>query len=588
VDLVEEIKRIDEEYRKQTDPNIWENANTYYSYSWWISYFVDRMINRPEVLSEYLPKRAVARHYRGDIHIHKLPLSLWIGYCCGWSLENLLIKGLRAPFLTAVPPRHIDTALAQLNQFILMSSQEWSGAQAVNIFDHYIGVYVVEEKVPYKKLVQEIQRFVFNTNYPLRVGYQSPFVNITLGIGQIMKDIPLVFRGEYVDDTVESYMDGVIAVNKAIIDTFMKGDRYGRSFSFPIMTIPISEGFDWNGRRWGDLTDRIFELTARRGSYYFLNGYSVDVNSLMAMCCRLTIDMEAVRGIWAIPPSTGSINYISINLPRLALLDREGKQDFEEGLLDAMESARECLNAQRRRVEESFKQGLMPLSREYLPSLEHHYNTIAVIGLPEMGAILRGVPLEPTYMSEIVEEERKVLEFMLGVLDEFSEEDGVAYNLEEAPAESTAHKFAKADLRMFGEREWIPVFDGEPMYSNSIVPYYVEMSLWERVMLEARVQKLFTGGVMLHIFLRECVEPEVIKKLIYRICTNTDIVYFSITPSLVVCKKCGTTEPGLYEKCPVCGSETEIWSRIVGYYRPVRNWHPARRKEFWHRQHYSG
>ncbi|AKG39223.1 MAG: anaerobic ribonucleoside triphosphate reductase [Infirmifilum sp.] len=621
----DEIIRLEKKYLSDLDWEKHENANHNVSYSNFRNYLFEKLVETPEVLKKYIPPVAVEQHYRGDLHIHKLPDSLWIPYCAGWSFKKILQLGLKTPTIVSAPAKHFDTAVAHLTNFFFMGAQEWTGAQAVSAFDLYVAPFVEADSLEFTRIKQILQGMLFELNYPARAGYQSPFTNITLVL-DTSKDM---LEGEAIIGGIKSgslgdYIDEAIKVDKALFQLYAEGDAIGQPFTFPIPTLMLTKNFDWNNRRWDGLTDLIFETLAKKGSAYLLNGYSSNVEALYAMCCRLTIDVNHVvskgngsltlrldkasqeealekflksressrtYGIWALPDATGSIGVVTLNLPRLAHLSKGEWTVFEELLISLSESARKVLLAWRKRYEDTMKAGLMPLTKLYLGHLRHHFNTIGVIGLPEAAAnFMRNPKLwfesSTREMEEAIMIEKKMVSMIRKLAEEFEESDGYLYNVEEVPGESTGYKLAKADIEMFKDDyekgELLIPSDGiSPFYSNSIVPYYADVPIYQRAIWEGEVQKEFTGGVMMHLFLHEQPDPKALKNLIYRIVTNTKVVYFSITPTITVCKKCGRSVTGYVDSCPYCGSaELEHWSRIVGYYRPVSNWNPGKKAEF--------
>ena len=277
-----EIIRAEREYIERASWEVRENANMNISYSNFRNFLFDRLLKKPEILSKYLPKEAVSDHFRGDLHIHKLPDSLFIPYCIGWSFKKILKKGLITPTIVSKPAKHVDTAIAHLTNFFFFGSQEYTGAQAASGFDVFLAPFIREDKVPYIKVKQAIQHMLFNLNYPARAGFQSPFTNITLVLDtskQYLKE-HAVIGGKELPNTLEEYLDEILVVNKALFELLIEGDAKGQPFTFPIPTIMITKNFDWNGRRWGEVTDLIFEALAKRGSAYLLNGYSTNVEAL--------------------------------------------------------------------------------------------------------------------------------------------------------------------------------------------------------------------------------------------------------------------------------------------------------------------
>jgi ribonucleoside-triphosphate reductase len=613
------VQRLEKEYISDIDWEKRENANHTVSYSNFRNYLFEKLVKRKEVLAGYLPPAAVEAHFNGDIHIHKLPDSLWIPYCAGWSFRRILEKGLKTPTVTSAPAKHLDTAVAHLVNFFFMGAQEWTGAQAVSAFDLYTAPFVHADRLGYEQVKQILQGMLFELNYPARSGYQSPFTNITL----VMDTSRDMLEGDAIVGGVRvgslgDFVGEALVVGRALFELYSAGDAVGQPFTFPIPTLMLTRNFDWSGRRWGELTDLIFEAVARKGTAYFLNGYASNVEALYAMCCRLTIDVNHVvsrnklsfslrldkadaedalerflkarensrtYGIWALPDATGSMGVVTLNLPRIAYFSKGEWSTFEELLDAALMNARSVLNTWRKRYEASLRMGLMPLTREYLGHFRNHFSTIGVIGLPEAAANFMRDPLlwvegSMRQMREAIDIEKRFVELIVERAREFEELDGVLYNVEEVPGESTGYRLASIDARVL-KGACIPSDGSAVFYSNSVVPYYADVPLHLRALWEGEVQQLFTGGVMMHVFLGEQPDPEALRKLVHRLATTTKLVYFSITPTLTTCTRCGRTTTGYHEACPHCGNPNpDHWSRIVGYYRPVKNWNPGKKAEF--------
>ena len=614
------VHQAEEEYVKRSDWEVKENANTNLSYSNFMNFLYGKLIKKPTVLYDFLPKTGVDAHFSGDMHIHKLPHSLWIPYCAGWSLERILRNGLRTPNIISRPAKHFDTAVAHIVNYFFMAAQEWTGAQAASAFDLFMAPFVRGDDLDYRRLKQVLQGMLFELNYPARAGYQSPFTNITLMIDtseEVLRGNAYI-GGEVVGE-LGDYADEALMIDKALFELYLEGDAVGQPFTFPIPTLMITRNFDWNGRRWGEVSDLIFEALARRGTAYLLNGYSSNVEALYAMCCRLTIDTSKIfnnnmklllnnttldvktshrtYGIWAIPDATGSVGVVTLNLPRLAILSK-GEWDVFESLLHSyMKIGREVLLAWRRRYELNMDRGLMPLTKTYLGHLNSHYNTFGVIGLPEAAANFLREPnlwftLEKRKVREAIDVMKRIVRSIRKKAEEYEARDGYLYNVEEIPGESTGYRLAIMDYRLFRDKvrrgEILIPNDGTAVfYSNSVIPYYSEVSIYERALWEGEVQQEFTGGVMMHLFLDETPDVDSLKKLIRRIVMNTKVVYFSITPTIAVCRKCGWRGIGTLSTCPSCGSEVDLWSRIVGYYRPVRSWNIGKKAEFRLRRYYG-
>ncbi len=613
----------EEEYLRKADWEVKENANTNLSYSNFMNFLYKRLIKKSSILADFLPKEGINAHFSGDIHIHKLPHSLWIPYCAGWSFERILRNGLKTLNIISKPAKHLDTAVAHLVNYFFMAAQEWTGAQAVSAFDLFIAPFIKNDNISYSRLKQILQGMLFELNYPARAGYQSPFTNITLLIdtSKDMLDGNAYVNGKVVGK-LGDYLDEALMVNKALFELYIEGDAVGQPFTFPIPTLMLTKDFDWNGRRWSGVTDLIFEALAKRGTAYLLNGYSSNVEALYAMCCRLTIDTSKVfnniklflnfsphenkggisvkhqtYGIWAIPDATGSIGVVTLNLPRLAILSKGEWEIFKDMLYSYMEMARKVLLTWRKRYEVNITRGFMPLTKLYLGHLKNHYNTFGVIGLPEAAANFMREPdlwLDPERrkINEAVTVMKKMIHIIRERAEEYEHLDGYLYNVEEIPGESTGYRFAMLDYRLFKEKikkgeVFIPTDGTAVFYSNSVIPYYSDVSIFERALWEGEVQQEFTGGVMMHLFLNETPDPDALKKLVRRIAMNTKVVYFSITPTIAVCRKCGWRAVGTFSECPKCGEEVDLWSRIVGYYRPIKSWNIGKKAEFRLRTNYG-
>jgi len=512
------LLRIERTYLNSDDWEVMENANTNMSYSSFVGYVLNKVLKSEDTLRSYLPCDSVDAHFRGYIHIHKLPHSLWIPYCAGWSMDTLLMKGLKTPTINSKPAKHFDTAVSQLITFFYLMAQEWTGAQAVSCFDLYMAPFIANDKLDDHSIRQVIQRLLYELNYPARTGYQSPFTNITIALDTVKAFLmkPAIVGGIPTGECVGDYLYRAEDIVRIMMEEYIKGDATAQPFTFPIPTIYITPNFDWNGHRWGELTDLIFEALAKRGVAYIMSGYATNVENLYAMCCRLTIDVSKLspHGMWATPDATGSIGVVTLNLPRLAYLSN-GDWDTFEGLVRIeCDIARKVLTTFRYRYVKSLENGLMPMTKEYLISnFKHHYNTIGIIGLPEAVANFMGNPklwLEESTreMERAVELMRKMVRLVREITVEYWREDNIPYNVEEVPGESTSYRLASLDSRLFKEdiekgEYFMPNVDGVPFYSNSIVPYYADVPIYLRAKWEGEVQQEFTGGVMMHLFLNE-------------------------------------------------------------------------------------
>jgi len=603
------ISEIEREYLLKRSWDIQENANTNYSVSHFVGYAFAKLT--VEEVLEQLPETARRLHVEGWFHINKLnDGAWWKPYCCGVDTARVLQKGLITPAVISKPPKHLDSAVDQLANFIMMMSQERTGAVGLHAIDLYLAPFVAKDKLDYKTIKQNIQRFIYNLNYTVKLGYQSPFSNIIIAIGvESMYEAPAYVEGRVVGK-LGDYIDEAKLILKALCEVLLEGDAYGRPFTFPIPTVIVTRRFLKILEEDPELDQLFWKVVAERGSFYFLNSLITDRTGIFSFCCRLTANTRKVmeylhmsRGIWALPPSAGSINYVTINLPRLALegLKRGDAEKFVfDYLPDLILEAARVLNILRSRYRFLHLRGFYPLTREYIDPynpFKYYYNTIAVTGLAEYVAIILNDPklwyreITPSGIErarEIIIVYRKTFEFINKLLDELEFEDGVLYNLEQAPSESSSYRLALLDYERYPEfRDFIPrakdPFTGteEVFYTSQITPPYTTYRLSTQITIEGKIQKLFTGGVMKHIFVHRPVEPENVKKLMLDILESVDVVYISYTPTQTICLNCGYRATELFWTCPKCGSnKVEQWSRIVGYYRPVRNWNAGRRAEF--------
>jgi len=539
--------------------------------------------------------------------------GLLIHNCGGFDTMRILLRGLVTSSVISRPPKHLDSAVDQLANFVMMMANERTGAVGLNAIDLYLAPFVRHDNLSYKQVRQCVQRLIYNLNYTTRVGYQSPFSNITICLGvKEYYNAPAIVGGRIVGK-LGDYIEEAKMIVKALCEVFLEGDAYGRPFTFPVATVVVTREFLKILNEDPELSDLFWRCAAERGSFYFLNSLHVDRTGIFSFCCRLTIDAKKVmeflhmaKGVWVMPPSTGSIGYVSLNLPRIAMeaVKRgDGEKYIEELLIDYMQIARKVLNILRARYYKLHRLGMYPLTRIYIDEhdpFKYYYNTIAVVGQAEMVSILLGEPRlwyrevsldGHEYVKDIIAINRRILSFMSKVLEEFEQEDHVLYNLEQAPAESASYKFAKLDWERYPEfREFIPhgkdpwSNTAEVFYTSQITPPYTTYRLETQLMIEGEVQPLFTGGVMKHIFVHRPLEPEAVKKLVLHALESYDIVYLSYSPTQSICLDCGYRTTALIWECPKCGSKNiEQWSRIVGYYRPVRMWNSGRRAEFYRR-----
>jgi ribonucleoside-triphosphate reductase len=598
-----------EEYLSSYEWAIKDNANVPRAVTGLLSHVLGVALQ--EEASKFLPREALKLHEDGWIYIYKLrDGSIVKPYCGGIDSKPVIEKGLRTPTVVSKPPKHLDSAVDQVMNAAYIFSQERTGAIGLYGVDLTLAPFVRRDKLSYKAVKQNIQRFVFNMNYPLKAG-QSPFSNVVFAIsnkyyrGQPVPNIEQRFR--FVLDTYENYLDEAKLVLRAFTEVFAEGDAIGQPFTFPIPTTIMNNEMEKILSEDVELWKSFWGMIAKVGQMYFLNGYRHRAEDLFSFCCRLLSDMGRVReilhqakGVWDMPPSVGSVNVVVVNLPRLAMIARVSDDKAMYDKLDELlEVARKTLIWFRTRYQKLFAEGMYPMTKEYIDPIDpfkFYYNTIGVIGMAEYVSIMLGNPffwlqVQPSDIPKIVKIYTDILTYINNRLKEFEEEDGVLYNVEEVPGETLGVKLAWKDIGFAKEltksedlSTYIPVGEVEgrkaPFYTNQLSPPYTNLHLKYQLEIEAQCQKLFTGGVIKHVFIDRELDPETIAKFVVKTLRNTDIVYLSVTPTVAVCPSCGYRTVGKQALCPSCGSPMDLWSRIVGYYRPVKMWNSGRVAEF--------
>jgi len=598
-----------EEYLSSYEWAIRDNANVPRAVTGLLSHVLGVALQ--EEASRLLPREALKLHEDGWIYIYKLrDGSIVKPYCGGIDSKPVIEKGLKTPTVISKPPRHLDSAVDQVMNAAYIFSQERTGAIGLYGIDLTLAPFVRRDKLNYKAVKQNIQRFIFNMNYPLKAG-QSPFSNVVFAIsnkyyrGQPAPNIEQRFR--FVLDTYENYIDEAKLVLRAFAEVFAEGDAIGQPFTFPIPTTIMNNEMEKILNEDPEIWKSFWDMISKVGQMYFLNGYRHRAEDLFSFCCRLLSDMGRVReilhqakGLWDMPPSVGSVNVVVVNLPRLAMIARvsDDKAIYDK-LDELLNVARKTLMWFRARYQKLFAEGMYPMTREYIDPADpfkFYYNTIGVIGMAEYASIMIGNPFfwlqaQPSDIPKIVKLYTDILNYINSRLKEFEEEEEVLYNVEEVPGETLGVKLAWKDIGFAKEltrsedlSTYIPVGEVEgkkaPFYTNQLSPPYTNLHLRQQLDIEAQCQKLFTGGVIKHIFIDRELDSDTIAKFVMKSLRNTDVVYLSITPTVAVCPSCGYRAVGKYALCPSCGSSMDLWSRIVGYYRPVKMWNSGRVAEF--------
>ncbi len=581
-----------ESYLNQADWRVAENANSSFSLQGLNSYLSNTAAAH-FWLERIYPPEVRRAHLEGVFHIHDLGyLSV---YCVGWDLKQLLEEGFGGVpnQVSSGPPKHFRSALGQMVNFLYTLQGEAAGAQAFSNVDTLLAPFVRADNLSYKEVKQAIQEFVFNLNVPTRTGYQTPFTNITmdLDIPGFMQGEPAVVGGRELNTCYGDYQEEVNTINEAFADVLVEGDACGRGFAFPIPTYNVSPEFAWGG----PVAQKLFAVTAKYGTPYFANFINSDLQpeDVRSMCCRLRIDNKELLkrggGLFGASPLTGSIGVVTLNLPRLACLAQD-EQDFFTRLAHLASIAVTSLEIKRRVLERLTGNGLYPYSRHYLRGVKertgsywtNHFATIGLVGAAEAAQNLHRKSI---YEPEGRDFAKRILTFMREFLVGVQERTGILYNLEATPAEGCSHRLARIDKKEFpgilvaNEDEWRK--GAAPYYTNSTqLPVYETDDVFAMLEHQEPLQTLYTGGTVAHIFLGEALpDPEGCAALVKKVTNSYRLPYISVTPTYSECGSHGYIS-GEHQQCPSCGSTTEIYSRIVGYYRPVSQWNEGKKAEY--------
>jgi len=588
-----------DKYLENLDWKVNENSNMGYSLQG-LNNYVSAEITKTYWLDKIYTSKIGQAHKEGDLHIHDL--NLLSVYCVGWDLTDLLQEGFTgvAGKVASKPAKHFRSALGQVVNFFYTLQGEAAGAQAFSDFDTLLAPFIRADKLSYKEVKQAIQEFVFNVNVPTRVGFQTPFTNITLDLEcpKHMADNPVIIGGEMQDTTYGEYQEEMNMLNKALLEVLSEGDANGRVFTFPIPTVNITKDFNWDN----PVIESLWEASAKYGIPYFSNFINSDMDpeDARSMCCRLRIDNRQLEyrggGLFGSNPMTGSVGVVTINLPRLALKSKNEKEFFK-GLAELMDMAKDSLETKRKVLERLTDANLYPYTKFYLRNIKqrfnqywkNHFSTIGLIGTNEAALNLLGVDIGTEKGKAFAE---KTLDFMRDRLVEYQKETGNNYNLEATPAEGTTYRLAQLDKASFPDRAHFANGIGAevkcPFYTNSShLPVNYTDDLFELMDLQDNLQTKYTGGTVIHFFLGERMDdPQTLKKLVKTICENYKLPYFTFSPSFSICKNHGYIV-GEHPECPKCGESTEVYSRVVGFLRPVSQWNKGKQAEFEMREHYD-
>lgn len=570
-------------YLKQLDWKVNENSNMSYSIQGLNNYIASE-ISKQYWLNRIYPENIKNAHINGDIHIHDL--NIISVYCVGWDLKDLLSEGFTGVKgkVESAPAKHFRTALGQIVNFMYTMQGEAAGAQAFSNFDTLLAPFIRYDNLDYKQVKQAIQEFVFNMNVPTRVGFQTPFTNITmdLNVPSYYAEQPVIIGGELQEATYKEFQKEMDMLNKAFFEVMMDGDNSGRVFTFPIPTYNITKDFDWDNEN----IEGLWKMAAKYGIPYFSNFINSDMSpeDARSMCCRLRIDNRELEyrggGLFGSNPLTGSIGVVTINLPKIAEVSKT-KVEFLERLAQKMELAKDSLEIKRKLLENLTDKELYPYTKFYLRDIKarfgvywkNHFSTIGLIGMNEACLNLFGENIGSLQGKQFAIE---VMDYMRAKIVKFQKETGNNYNLEATPGEGTSYRLAKLDK------------DKYPYYTNSTqLPVNYTDDIFEVLDHQDDLQTKYTGGTVVHIYAGERIQSiETMKNLVKKICNNYHLPYFTFSPTFSTCPNHGYVA-GEHYTCPECGASCEVYSRVVGYIRPVQQWNKGKKQEFLDRQEFK-
>lgn len=579
-------------YLDHLDWRVNENSNMSFSLQG-LNNHIFTAVNSAYWLNRLYPSRVRDAHINGDLHIHDL--YILAVYCCGWDMRDLLIRGFGGVpgKIECKPPKHFRTALGQIVNFFYTIQGESAGAVAFSSFDTYLAPFIRYDGLKPKEVRQALQEFIFNMNVPTRVGFQTPFTNITmdLTVPANMRDEYVIIGGQPTLDTYGDFQEEMDLLNRTFAELMIEGDAKGRVFTFPIPTYNVTADFDWDN----PVLDAVWEMTAKYGVPYFANFVNSDLDpeDVRSMCCRLRLDNKVLRqrggGLFGANPLTGSIGVVTLNMSRIGHVANT-EDEFLARTAELMDIAKDSLLIKRRVIERFTEGGLYPYSRHYLDAIKaqmgsywaNHFNTIGLNGMNEALRNFNGTDLT---MAEGRAFAERVLDFMRERLLAYQEETGQLFNLEATPAEGTSYRFALLDKEMYpgiltavGKGE-----HNQPYYTNSSqLPVGATDDLFQALEWQDALQTRYTGGTVVHVFLGERMPSiKATKDLVRRIANNFRLPYFTLTPTFSVCPVHGYL-PGEHFNCPKCEEEQpcEVYSRVVGYLRPVGQWNAGKKAEY--------
>lgn len=585
-----------DQYLAKLDWKVNENSNMSFSLQG-LNNYISSEISKIYWLNKIYTPSIRDAHVNGDFHIHDL--NLLSVYCVGWDLYDLLVKGFCGVEgkIESKPAKHFRTALGQIVNFFYTLQGEAAGAQAFSSFDTLLAPFIWYDNLNYDQVKQALQEFVFNINVPTRVGFQTPFTNVTLDLNvpSHYADQGVIIGGKIQKETYSEFQEEMNTFNRAFIEVLTEGDAKGRVFTFPIPTYNITEDFDWDN----SVIENLWGMAAKYGVPYFSNFINSDMDpeDARSMCCRLRIDNRELHkrggGLFGANPLTGSIGVVTINLPRL-VYKAQSLGHFFEMLGDLIDLAAESLETKRKVLEQYTEANLYPYTKYYLTGIKerfgqywkNHFSTIGIVGMNETCMNLLGQDIGSDTGRNVA---LQVSDYIRRKLTELQKNTGNMYNYEATPAEGTSYRLAMIDKEKYPDIICANEGTGDaPFYTNSsLLPVNYTDDLFEALDLQDELQTKYTGGTVMHLYLGERIsDHEVVKNLVKKICTNYRLPYFTISPTFSVCPEHGYIS-GEEPTCPQCGKETEVYARVVGYLRPVKQWNKGKQAEYFLRTKYT-
>jgi ribonucleoside-triphosphate reductase len=588
-----------DQYLNKLDWQVKENSNMSYSLQGLHNYVASET-SKLYWLNKIYPSHIKKAHIEGSFHIHDL--GILSSYCVGWDLMDLLTVGFQGVSgkIQSKPPKHLRSALGQIVNFFYTLQGEAAGAQAFSNFDTLLAPFIRYDKLTYEQVKQAMQEFLFNINIPTRVGFQTPFTNITMDLkpSSLYAKTPVMIGGEMQKETYGEFQAEMDLINRAFLEVMMEGDAKGRVFTFPIPTYNITKDFDWENPE----RDLLWKVTGKYGIPYFAKFVNSDMKpeDTRSMCCRLRLDIAQLAsrggGLFGSNPLTGSIGVVTLNLPRIGYLSKN-KEEFFLRLGDLADIAKQSLEIKRKVLEQLTDSSLYPYSKFYLRAVKertgcywkNHFSTIGLVGMNEACSNLLKTTIATEEGKSFAVE---VLDFLRNKLADYQKETNNFYNLEATPAEGTSFRLALIDKKRYPDilvaNESMVKNGAEPFYTNSTnLPVNHTDDLFAALDHQDDLQKRYTGGTVLHAYLSERIDDaKVVKNLIRKVFESKMLPYLSLTPTFSVCSSHGYLT-GEQHSCPHCGTKCEVYSRVVGYLRPVEQWNAGKQSEFAIKKNYA-